>query len=215
MSVFDTVNVDRKVVGAFWTPPNLVSIARILPIPLIYWSFEHAFDYLALALLGGAFLTDAIDGYLARRFRWESRWGLILDPLTDKILIGCLAVFLVIFRDFPVWMAALIIFRDISIVVVGIYLYFTPYRIVIPSNITGKVTTVVTSFMLLFYQLDLQPYGQWCLWASAGCVIGSGIHYIRGFFQLKKHPKAQTVESSSKYSKTEKITADQRSGTRV
>ena len=195
MPTFDTVTGHRKTADVFWTPPNLVSIARILPIPLIYWSFKHAFDYLTLALLGGVLLTDAIDGYLARRFRWESRWGLILDPLADKILIGCLTIFLVIFRDFSVWMASLIIFRDIAIVVVGIYLYFKPYRMVVPSNVTGKVTTLVTSCMLLLYTLDFQPYGQWCLWATLLCIIGSGIHYTWGFRQLLEPPSVPSSGS--------------------
>ena len=57
MPTFDTVTGHRKTADVFWTPANLVSIARILAIPLIYWSFKHAFDYLVLALLGGAFLT--------------------------------------------------------------------------------------------------------------------------------------------------------------
>ena len=195
MPTFDTVTGHRKTADVFWTPPNLVSIARVLSIPLIYWSFKHAFDYLTLALLGGVLLTDAIDGYLARRFRWESRWGMILDPLADKILIGCLTIFLVIFRDFPVWMASLIIFRDIAIVVVGVYLYFKPYHIVVPSNVTGKVTTLVTCSMLLLYTLDFQPYGQWCLWATLLCIIGSGIHYSWGFRQLLEPPSVPSSGS--------------------
>ena len=195
MPTFDTVTGHRKTADVFWTPPNLVSIARVLSIPLIYWSFKHAFDYLTLALLGGVLLTDAIDGYLARRFRWESRWGLILDPLADKLLIGCLTIFLVIFRDFPVWMASLIIFRDIAIVVVGVYLYFKPYHIVVPSNVTGKVTTLVTCSMLLLYTLDFQPYGQWCLWATLLCIIGSGIHYSWGFRQLLEPPSVPSSGS--------------------
>jgi CDP-diacylglycerol--glycerol-3-phosphate 3-phosphatidyltransferase len=211
MPTFDTATGHRKTADVFWTPPNLVSIARILPIPLIYWSFKHAFDYLTLALLGGAFLTDAIDGYLARRFRWGSRWGLILDPLADKVLIGCLTIFLVIFRGFPVWMASLIIFRDIAIVVVGIYLYFKPYHIVVPSNVTGKVTTLVTSCMLLLYTLDFQPYGQWCLWAALLCIIGSGIHYTWVFLRLLERPSVPSSGSPLKPSSISKMNAYQRS----
>ena len=210
MPTFNTVTGPRKTADVFWTPPNLVSIARILPIPLIYWSFKHAFDYLTLALLGVVLLTDAVDGYLARRFRWESRWGLILDPLADKILIGCLTIFLVIFRDFSVWMASLIIFRDIAIVVVGIYLYFKPCRMVVPSNVTGKVTTLVTSCMLLLYTLNFQPYGQWCLWAALLCIIGSGIHYTWGFRQLLERSSVPSSGSPLKPSSISKVNAYQR-----
>lgn len=213
MTTIDTVTVKQETAGAFWTPPNLVSMVRVIPVPFIYWCFSNAYDYLALALLTGAFITDAVDGYLARRFNWESRWGLILDPLADKVLIGCLAVFLVIFRDFPVWMASLIIFRDISIVAVGIYLYFKPYRIVVPSNSMGKAATLVTSCMLLLYTLDLQPYGQWCLWASVLCIIGSGVQYTRGFFELMKQPSTPSTDMSATSPDAADIKAYQRSGT--
>jgi phosphatidylglycerophosphate synthase len=108
-------------------------------------------------------------------------------------------------------MASLIIFRDIAIVVVGIYLYFKPYHIVVPSNVTGKVTTLVTSCMLLLYTLDFQPYGQWCLWAALLCIIGSGIHYTWVFLRLLERPSVPSSGSPLKPSSISKMNAYQRS----
>lgn len=170
--------------GGFWSPPNLLSLSRIAAVPFIYWGFTRDSQLGLYALIGLAFLTDAADGYLARRFRWASKWGLVLDPLADKILVGSLSVFLVLFRDFPLWAAALIIARDLSILGAGVYLYLRPGSVVLPADRIGKLTTLVMGGALFLYAADLQPYGAWALWAALSCVAGSGVHYILGFARL-------------------------------
>lgn len=170
--------------GGFWSPPNLLSLSRIAAVPFIYWSFARDAQLVLYALIGWAFLTDAADGYLARRFRWQSKWGLVLDPLADKILVGGLAVFLVLFRDFPPWAAALIIARDLSILGAGVYLYLRPGSVVLPADRIGKLTTLIMGGALCLYAADLQPYGAWALRAALCCVVGSGLHYVLGFARL-------------------------------
>jgi cardiolipin synthase len=197
--------------GAFWSPPNIISVIRVLLVPIIYWSFDQNRAGLALVLIALAILTDAVDGYLARTFGWKSAWGLILDPLADKILIGSLAVFLVMFRDFPVWMAVFIVARDIAIILAGVYLYFRPYRLVVPSNRIGKLTTVVTSGAMILYALDWQPYGQWVLWASLICIAGSGWKYMIGFIRLIRRPSGLDASGNGSGPASE-MDAFQRSG---
>ena len=182
------------VAGRFWSPPNMLSLSRIAAVPVIYWGFARDLQSGLYVLIGSAFLTDAADGYLARRFRWESKWGLVLDPLADKILVGGLAVFLVLFRDFPLWAAALIIARDLSILGAGVYLYLKPGGVVLPADRIGKLTTLVMGGALFLYAVDLQPYGAWALWAALCCVVVSGMHYVLGFARLVR---ARTSEPGS------------------
>ena len=172
--------------GRFWTPPNVLSLSRIAAVPFIYWSFTGDALVALYILVGWAFLTDAADGYLARRFRWSSRWGLVLDPLADKILVGSLSVFLVLFRDFPLWAAALIIARDLSILIAGAYLYFKPGNVVLPADRVGKLTTLAMGVTLVLYVAEWQPYGTWALWAAISCVVGSGLHYILEFARRER-----------------------------
>ncbi len=167
-----------------WSVPNMLSLSRIAAVPFIYWGFAQEAQLALYVLVGWTFLTDAADGYLARRFRWESKWGLVLDPLADKILVGSLAVFLVLFRDFPLWAAALIIARDLCILAAGVYLYYKPGSVVLPSDRVGKLTTLIMGVALFLYVVDLQPYGTWALWAALCCVVGSGMHYVLGFARL-------------------------------
>ena len=172
--------------GRFWSPPNILSLSRIAAVPFIYWSFAGDGRLVLYGLIGWAFLTDAADGYLARRFRWETRWGLVLDPLADKILVGSLSVFLVLFRDFPLWAAVLIIARDLSILCVGAYLYLKPGNVVLPAGRFGKLTTLAMGVALLLYAVEAQPYGAWALWAALCCVVGSGMHYVLGFARRRQ-----------------------------
>jgi len=172
--------------GRFWTPPNVLSLSRIAAVPFIYLSFAGDARLALYGLVGWAFLTDAADGYLARRYRWASRWGLVLDPLADKILVGSLSVFLVLFREFPLWAAALIIARDLSILIAGAYLYLKPGNVVLPADRVGKLTTLAMGIALVLYVVEWQPYGTWALWAALCCVVGSGLHYIVGFARRER-----------------------------
>jgi CDP-diacylglycerol--glycerol-3-phosphate 3-phosphatidyltransferase len=190
-----------------FSPPNLISAVRVVIIPFIYWSLKRSADNLALCLIAVALISDAMDGYLARKFHWQSDWGLIIDPLADKVFIGCLTVFLVMFREFPVWMAALILGRDVAIVAVGIFLFSKPMRLVVPSNRTGKLATVFTSVALLSYLMNMQAYGLWFLWFALALIVGSGVHYAWNFREILKHGS-----SSVQHTQTGQPTTDDQSG---
>jgi len=99
--------------------PNWISVFRILLIaPILFYLGTGKFA-LALALIVIAGASDALDGFLAKHFNWESRLGGFLDPLADKFLL--LAVFLVLtgMGLVPVWLTAVVIGRDLIIVVGG------------------------------------------------------------------------------------------------
>lgn len=177
------------------SPPNLISAIRVVIIPLIYWSLKQSADNLALSLIVIALLSDAMDGYLARKFRWQSDWGLIIDPLADKLFIGSLTVFLVLFREFPMWMALLIVGRDVAIVAVGIFLLTKPMRLVVPSNRTGKLATVFTSIALLSYLLGLQSFGLWFLWGALALIVGSSAHYAWNFMAILRHGPSEVTQT--------------------
>ncbi|MEK7818826.1 MAG: CDP-diacylglycerol--glycerol-3-phosphate 3-phosphatidyltransferase [Bacteroidota bacterium] len=100
------------------TPPNSVTFLRILLTPLFAFLFlENDFDSSFYALLTFIFagITDWYDGWLARKWKYDSRFGNFFDPLADKILIST-AFLLFSFKGYmPFWMTALIIFRDLLI----------------------------------------------------------------------------------------------------
>lgn len=130
--------------------PNLLTYFRIVLIPLIFYYLEEQNFLLAAVLGGGAMVSDILDGTLARRLNESSELGKILDPLTDKIAIGAFAVYIVLHANFPAWAAALIIGRDLLIIILG--LIFSGKTKEIPaSNFLGKITALSWGILLVVY----------------------------------------------------------------
>ena len=96
--------------------PNLISILRILlVIPVIAALMDHQFG-LAMVLFAIAGISDALDGFLAKHYHWESRLGSILDPLADKLLLVASFATLTWLGFLPSWLLWLVLGRDIMIV---------------------------------------------------------------------------------------------------
>ena len=96
--------------------PNLITLARILSVPVMVWAILTGWMLAAFLLFLAAGLSDAIDGYLAKRFAMTSELGAYLDPLADKALIVSIYVTLGIIGDIPLWLVILVASRDIMIV---------------------------------------------------------------------------------------------------
>lgn len=96
--------------------PNILCVFRIGLVPPVLWAIERDSYALALGLFVVAGVTDALDGFLARQFDWRSDLGAFLDPAADKLLMVTVLVWLVLAGLVPLWLAAVLIGRDIVIV---------------------------------------------------------------------------------------------------
>jgi cardiolipin synthase len=102
-------------VSLHWLP-NAISLFRIALIgPVLYLITEGRFD-LALALFFLAGFSDGVDGYLAKRFDWHTRIGALLDPIADKLLMAGTYITLAWTGHIPIWMASVVVFRDLVII---------------------------------------------------------------------------------------------------
>src|SRR5262249_17222238 len=96
--------------------PNVITVVRVLlVIPTTWYLIEAEYQY-ALVLMAVAGASDAVDGWLARRFGWVTRFGAALDPMADKILVGVLFIALTLQGRLPLWVAGIAIGRDLVIV---------------------------------------------------------------------------------------------------
>ena len=95
--------------------PNLITLARILSVPVMVWAIMTGWMLAAFLLFLAAGVSDAIDGYLAKRFGMTSELGAYLDPLADKALIVSIYVTLGVSGEIPVWLVILVVSRDIMI----------------------------------------------------------------------------------------------------
>jgi len=96
--------------------PNAISVLRIaVVVPVVIFILNGRFD-IALLLFMAAGFSDGLDGFLAKRFDWHTRIGALLDPIADKLLVGASFIALVFIGLIPLWLAALVILRDVVII---------------------------------------------------------------------------------------------------
>ena len=130
--------------------PNTISLMRIALVPpTLYLIVQGEYGW-AMLLFWIAGASDGIDGYLAVKFDWGSRLGALLDPIADKLLVAGMFITLAYTGHIPVWLAAIVIFRDV--VIIG---GATAYNFIVkpvpgePTKIS-KINTVLQMLYLLF-----------------------------------------------------------------
>ena len=96
--------------------PNIITLGRILLVPIIVWAIASSQMEIAFAIFIIAGVSDAVDGFLAKRFNMASELGALLDPLADKALLVSIYVALGIWGAVPRWIVILVVSRDIMIV---------------------------------------------------------------------------------------------------
>jgi cardiolipin synthase len=108
--------------------PNIITLGRILLVPFIVWAIASSQMEIAFAIFIIAGVSDAVDGFLAKRFDMASELGALLDPVADKALLVSIYVSLGIWGAVPRWIVILVVSRDIMIVgaVIVSWLYGKP-----------------------------------------------------------------------------------------
>jgi len=130
--------------------PNAISILRIALIaPILILILQGSFGW-ALALFWLAGFSDGLDGYLAKRFDWHTRLGALLDPVADKLLVAGLFITLAYTQDIPVWLAAVVIVRDVVIVAGAMVYNFFVRPVEGEPTRVSKLNTALQLLFLLF-----------------------------------------------------------------
>ena len=96
--------------------PNAISIMRIALVAPILWLMIQGRFEPAIVLFFIAGFSDGLDGWLAKRFHWHTRLGALLDPVADKLLVAGAFITLVYTGHVPVWLAILVVLRDVIII---------------------------------------------------------------------------------------------------
>lgn len=102
--------------GSALSIPNLITLGRILLVPLVVWAISAGTMWIAFVLFVVAGISDAVDGFLAKRYNMTTELGRYLDPLADKALIVSIYLALGINGTIPRWLVILVVSRDILIV---------------------------------------------------------------------------------------------------
>lgn len=138
--------------------PNAISILRILLILPILELIIRGNYHVALLLFFFAGFSDGLDGYLAVRFNWQSRLGGLLDPVADKLLVAGMFITLAWIGLVPVWLASIVIARDVVIVGGAVAYNFLVKPVPGEPTKISKLNTALELMFLLFV-LSSAAYG--------------------------------------------------------
>ena len=190
------------------TLANKITICRILLIPVFIWlTLDYIRDsqrgegregqrWLACAVFALASVSDAVDGYIARRYKQKTELGTYLDPLADKmLLVSALVLLSVRFKEkspfdlLPLWFPVLVISRDLIILGGIVLIHMITGHVKARPRLVGKAATVFQMITLGWILLQVHsPSVKWPLYAAGLCTFISGICYILdGVKQLNVH----------------------------
>jgi cardiolipin synthase len=146
----------RKACQISMSIPNLITLARILLVPVLVWAIIAGEMQLAFLLFLIAGTSDAIDGFLAKRFDMATQLGAYLDPLADKVLIVSIYVALGIVGALPAWFVILVVSRDIMIVGAVMLSWLIDRPVAIRPLLVSKLNTAA---QIVFATVKLAALG--------------------------------------------------------
>ena len=163
--------------------PNIITFGRLCAVPLAVWLVIQRETGLAFGLFALAGLSDAVDGWLARR-RGGSALGAMLDPVADKALLVSMFITLAAVGVLPSWIAILVVFRDLVIVggIMVMWQLSMPVRIkpLLFSKLNTALQLLLVGVVLLLEGFAL--HAPWLrallIWTVAATTLGSGAAYV-------------------------------------
>jgi CDP-diacylglycerol--glycerol-3-phosphate 3-phosphatidyltransferase len=172
--------------------PNALTLLRIFLVPLlvvILLTRMPAKEYVALVIFLLAALTDALDGYWARKYKKVTTLGILLDPIADKLLVSAALISLVDLQEADAWAVCIIIGREFA--VTGLRSIAAAHGIAIPASKLGKwkMATQVTGISLMILGARLDDIGLWrntgkaALWVMTAVALVSGFDYFRRYLK--------------------------------
>lgn len=176
--------------------PNLLSTLRLLAAPFAAWLIIAGHDTAALLVFAAAGASDGLDGFIARRWGFTSDFGAWLDPVADKLLMLMSFVALFIVGMTPIWLVALIVARDLAIIIGWLLVKLFGLPMTTKPLFIGKLSTaiqllyVLSALLILAFDLKAPRLEQVAAWVcglvtilSAGAYSGV---FLRGLLRGRR-----------------------------
>lgn len=175
--------------------PNLLTSIRFLLIPVFVYFFFSNLSYsleIAVAAFLLAGLTDTMDGYIARKYNQITKLGIVLDPLADKLMLIAVLVSVTISRNIPVWIIAVVTLKEILMILGAISLW-NENNIVVPANIFGKLSTMLSYIAILSVLFEF-PFSRQILYAFVATAFIALLIYLNGFLSVKRQQQFDLIK---------------------
>lgn len=165
--------------------PNSITLARVILVPFVCWLvLSGRFDLAAGAFIAAG-LSDAVDGYLAKRWNQRTQLGAYLDPLADKLLLVTVYVTLGIKGELPSWLVVAVVSRDVLILLAVGLAIVLDHSIAIRPLVVSKANTaaqIVLAAVVLVdagFGLGLTRLRTLMIWVTLGFTVVSLVAYLR------------------------------------
>ena len=160
----------RKLFSNVWTIPNMLTILRIILIPVFVVLFFKDLKKAALAVFIAASLTDMLDGYLARKLNQITDFGKLFDPLADKLMVLTAMVCQTVAGPLPLVAVIIVAIKELVMVLGGIFMLSK--NVVVYSNYAGKAAQVcfIASLILSFFHEEFLQGGV-VLWGQTPDIL--------------------------------------------
>jgi cardiolipin synthase len=168
--------------------PNFITIGRIISVPIIFWLLLTGQNQVAFFVFVCAGLSDAVDGYLAKRYNWTTELGSYLDPLADKLLLVSIFIALGVRNELPLWLVIAVVSRDILIVaaVLLAWLLDQPVRIkplaISKANTAMQILLAATVLADEAFTFGLTTTRLAMVWITGALTLVSLAAYLRAWF---------------------------------
>jgi len=165
--------------------PNLITLVRVILVPVVFWLLVTQQLEAAFLVFLVAGVSDGVDGFLAKRFNWETELGAYLDPIADKLLIVCIFIALGVTGKLPSWIVIAVVSRDVLIVIAVVLSWLlghpTPMRPIAVSKANTVAQIVLAAVVLADEAFDLKLKGpvSVLIWVTGGLTIASLVAYLR------------------------------------
>lgn len=164
--------------------PNLITLGRVILVPVVFWFLvtnQMTAAFVAFVIAG---VSDAVDGYLAKTYGWETELGAYLDPLADKLLIVCIFVALGVRGELPSWLVIAVVSRDVLIVMGIVLSWLLGHPVAIKplalskANTAAQISLAATVLADEAFGLGLAAVRLALVWLTAVLTLGSLAAYL-------------------------------------
>ena len=184
-----------------WTVPNVLTMLRMLLIPVYWVLMAQGKPMAALGVYIAASLTDVADGYIARRYHQITDFGKLMDPLADKIMVLSVMLSMVLPMGgrpaiLPWWPFIIVLAKEALMVLGGLFLY--KKGVVVYSKVIGKaaqflmVCSLLCAFFYEYFDSIGTPVYLWLLYAAVALTVCALIYYARNAFNQLKQKNSES-----------------------
>jgi cardiolipin synthase len=169
--------------------PNIITLARAVSVPFVFWllvSGKMQAAFIAFVIAG---LSDAVDGFLAKRYGWQTELGAYLDPLADKLLVVSIFIALGVSSHLPSWLVIAVVSRDILIIIAVVLSRLLGHPVRIKPLIVSKANTLVQLLLASVvladegFHLGLDALRTVLVWLVGGLTVVSLGAYIHAWLR--------------------------------